>query len=102
MCYGSISYIYAEKIWIFNKQHSEYCNEYYKNIHSQQKLDTSANLKEEYELITEYMNNQFKNNPSITISEFTKIANNYYNDNHLNFKIFKDTWSNFFKKLKKI
>ena len=45
LCYGSISYIKAEKMWIFNKQHSEYCNEYYKNIHSQQKLDTSANFK---------------------------------------------------------
>ena len=90
-CYGSISYIKSEKIWVYNRYHSDYCNEYYKNIHKENKSDNSANFKEERELITEYLNEHYKKNPNISISEFNEIANIYYKENNLTFTIFKDT-----------
>lgn len=47
------------------------------------------------------MTDQYKKNPNISISDFSKYANIYYNDNQFKIKIFKVTWFNLFNKIKK-
>ena len=49
---GQYLILKQKKILVYNKQHSGYCNDYYKNINNEHNIDTSPNLKEENELIT--------------------------------------------------